>query len=140
MKLSDNPKAYAAAAVVFCSVSAFAADGLEQRIARVLALKGGELSSVTATLHTKAAPEGKDPLATWRAVADAAVRYRAATDPAPYAGRILADGRFNESEIDGFLALAAKECPSLSMMCNWVPVQATTTFSPQEKKAFWPRG
>ena len=49
-----------------------------------------------------------------RTVADAAVRYRAATDPAPYAGRILADGRFGESEIDGFLALAAKERPSLS--------------------------
>lgn len=49
-----------------------------------------------------------------RKVADAAVRYRAATDPAPYAGRILADGRFDESEIDGFLALAAKDMPSLS--------------------------
>jgi len=49
-----------------------------------------------------------------RTVADAAVRYRSATDPAPYAGRILADGRFNESEIDGFLALAAKELPSLA--------------------------
>ena len=291
----------AATAVVFCSVAAFAAEGLEPRIARVLALKGGEVSSLMATLHTKADPEGKDPLANWRAdvkekvelkdafvrvdftivpekgsdikcraelplpekwdgrmwgqgnsgragslhsikgyvasgtaavttdlgtsafakggkltpwpacvlrdfhwrathlmtvygkriveafygrpptksyfaggstggrqamseairfpddydgiyatlpdnnaaaseialwhlwrqthdadgnqlfttnemriVADAAVRYRAPTDPAPYAGRILADGRFNESEIDGFLALAAKECPSLS--------------------------
>ena len=290
-----------ATAAAFCSVAAFAAEGLEPRIARVLALKGGEVSSLTATLHTKADPEGKDPLANWRAdvkekvelkdafvrvdftivpekgsdikcraelplpekwdgrmwgqgnsgragslhsikgyvasgtaavttdlgtsafakggkltpwpacvlrdfhwrathlmtvygkriveafygrpptksyfaggstggrqamseairfpddydgiyatlpdnnaaaseialwhlwrqthdadgnqlfttnemriVADAAVRYRAPTDPAPYAGRILADGRFNESEIDGFLALAAKECPSLS--------------------------
>ena len=49
-----------------------------------------------------------------RAVADAAVRYRAGTDPAPYAGRILSDARFSESEIDGFLALAAKERPSLA--------------------------
>ena len=290
-----------ATAAVFCSVAAFAADGLEPRIARVMALKGDSIASIKATLHTKADKEGKDPLATWRAeakekvvlkdafvrvdftlvpekgsdikcraelplpekwdgrmwgqgnsgragsirslagyvasgtaavttdlgtsafakgdrhapwpacvlrdfhwrathlmtvcgkriveafygrppsksyfaggstggrqamseairfpddydgiyatlpdnnaaasevaiwhlwrqthdaegrqlfttnemrtVADAAVRYRAATDPAPYAGRILADGRFNESEIDGFLALAAKECPSLS--------------------------
>ena len=49
-----------------------------------------------------------------RVVADTAVRFRAAIDPAPYAGRILADARFSESEIDGFLALAAKECPSLA--------------------------
>ncbi|MBQ3289901.1 MAG: tannase/feruloyl esterase family alpha/beta hydrolase [Kiritimatiellae bacterium] len=47
-------------------------------------------------------------------VADAAVRYRAKTDPAPYAGRILADARFDAAEIDGFLALAAEKCPSLA--------------------------
>ena len=49
-----------------------------------------------------------------RVVADAAVEYRAATDPAPYAGKILADARFDEADIDGFLALAAKKCPSLA--------------------------
>ena len=49
-----------------------------------------------------------------RVVANAAIEYRAATDPAPYAGRILADGRFDEAEIEGFLALAAKRCPSLA--------------------------
>ena len=49
-----------------------------------------------------------------RVVAHAAVEYRAATDPAPYAGWILADARFDETEIDGFLALAAKKCPSLA--------------------------
>ena len=48
-----------------------------------------------------------------RVVADAAVEYRAATDPAPYAGKFLADARFDEADIDGFLALAAKKCPSL---------------------------
>ena len=49
-----------------------------------------------------------------RVVADAAVEYRAATDPAPYAGKFLADARFSEAEIDGFLALAAKKCPSFA--------------------------
>ena len=49
-----------------------------------------------------------------RVVADAAVEYRAATDPAPYAGFVVADGRFSEADIDGFLALAAKKCPSLA--------------------------
>ena len=49
-----------------------------------------------------------------RTVADAAVRYRVAADPAPYAGRMLADARFDEEEVDGFLALAAKDCQSLS--------------------------
>ena len=58
-----------AATAAVCSVAAFAADGLEQRIALVKALKGGEVSSLTATLHTKADPEGKDPLAIWRAEA-----------------------------------------------------------------------
>ena len=48
-----------------------------------------------------------------RVVADAAVEYRASTDPAPYAGFVVADGRFSETDIDGFLALAAKKCPSL---------------------------
>ena len=49
-----------------------------------------------------------------RVVANAAIRYKASSDPAPYAGKILADARFSETEIDGFLALAAKECPSLA--------------------------
>jgi len=49
-----------------------------------------------------------------RVVADAAVEYCAKTDPAPYAGFVVADGRFSEKDIDGFLALAAKKCPSLS--------------------------
>ena len=49
-----------------------------------------------------------------RVVADAAVEYRAKADPAPYAGEVVADGRFSESEIDGFLAIAAKKCPSLA--------------------------
>ena len=47
-------------------------------------------------------------------VADAAVEYRAKTDPAPYAGFVVADGRFTEADIDGFLALAAEKCPSLA--------------------------
>lgn len=46
-------------------------------------------------------------------VSDCAVRYRSSTDPRPYAGRIIADARFDEAEIDGFLAMAAKECPEL---------------------------
>ena len=66
----------AATAVVFCSVAAFAAEGLEQRIARVMALKGGEVSSLKATLHTKADPEGKDPLAIWRAEAKEKVELK----------------------------------------------------------------
>lgn len=49
-----------------------------------------------------------------RVVANAAIEYRAATDYAPYAGNILSDGRFDEADIDGFLALAAKKCPSLA--------------------------
>ena len=48
-----------------------------------------------------------------RAVADAAVEFRAARDPKPYAGRYLADGRASDEEIDGMLALAAKKCPAL---------------------------
>ena len=48
------------------------------------------------------------------AAADAAVEYRAKTDPAPYAGFVVADGRFSEKEIDGFLSIAAKKCPSLA--------------------------
>ncbi len=48
-----------------------------------------------------------------RVVADAAVEFRAATDPKPYAGHYLADGRATEEEIDGMLALAARKCPSL---------------------------
>lgn len=49
-----------------------------------------------------------------RIVSDAAVAFRAGSDPAPYAGHFLADARFSEAEIDGFLALAAKRCPSLA--------------------------
>ena len=49
-----------------------------------------------------------------RAVADAAVEFRKASDPAPYAGKMLADARFDEKEIDGSLALATKKCPSLA--------------------------
>lgn len=48
------------------------------------------------------------------AVSDAAIAFKAKTDPKPYAGTIVADGRFTESEIDGFLALAAKKLPSLA--------------------------
>ena len=50
-----------------------------------------------------------------QAVADAAVEYRAKSDPAPYAGSIVADGRFDEADIDGFLALAARKKPSLAV-------------------------
>ena len=46
-------------------------------------------------------------------VADAAVEYRTATDPKPYAGRFLADGRATPEEVDAMLALAAKKMPSL---------------------------
>lgn len=56
-----------ATAAVLCSAAAIAEDGLEVRVARVLALKGGEVTSLTAALHTKADPEGKDPLEMWRA-------------------------------------------------------------------------
>ena len=54
-------------------------------------------------------------VAEMKAVADAAVEYRAKTDPPPYAGFVVADGRFSEADIDGFLALAAKKCPSLAV-------------------------
>ena len=47
------------------------------------------------------------------AVSDAAIAYKAKTDPKPYAGFVVADGRFTETEIDGFLALAAEWNPSL---------------------------
>ena len=49
-----------------------------------------------------------------RVVANAAVEYRASADPAPYAGKVLADARFDEADVDGFLALAAQKCPSLA--------------------------
>ena len=49
-----------------------------------------------------------------RVVANAAVEYRAGKDPAPYSGNFLADARFTEADIDGFLALAARRAPSLS--------------------------
>ena len=48
------------------------------------------------------------------AVADAAIEYKAATDPKPYAGRVVADGRFTEKDVDGFLALAAKKRPAIA--------------------------
>ena len=60
-------------------------------------------------------PDGK-PLFTKEelmSVSDAAVSYMAKTDPKPYAGFVVADGRFTEKEIDGFLALAAEKNPSL---------------------------
>lgn len=49
-----------------------------------------------------------------RVVADAAIEYRAGRDPAPYSGNFLADARFSEADIDGFLALAARRVPSLA--------------------------
>ena len=49
-----------------------------------------------------------------RVVSNAAVEFRKPTDPAPYAGRVVADARFSEQEIDGFLSLAAKKCPTLA--------------------------
>ena len=48
-----------------------------------------------------------------RVVADAAIGFRRHVDPAPYAGKALADARFSAAEIDGFLEYAAKNCPSL---------------------------
>ena len=48
------------------------------------------------------------------AVADAAIEFRAKTDPKPYAGHIIADGRFSEKEIDEFLAFVARKLPSLA--------------------------
>ncbi len=50
-----------------------------------------------------------------RVVADAAVEYRAGKDPAPYSGNFLADARFSEADIDGFLALAAGRAPQLAV-------------------------
>ena len=47
-------------------------------------------------------------------VADAAVEYRASSDPTFYAGRFLADGRATPEEVDAMLALASKKMPSLS--------------------------
>ena len=49
-----------------------------------------------------------------KSVSDAAIEYKATTDPKPYAGHIVADGRFSEAEIDGFLALAAEKLPLLA--------------------------
>ena len=49
-----------------------------------------------------------------RIVANAAVDYTTASDPAPYAGKMLSDVRFDEAAVDGFLALAARQCPSLA--------------------------
>lgn len=47
-----------------------------------------------------------------RTVSDAAVDYRTPKEPAPFAGHTIADARLPESDIDGFLALAAERCPS----------------------------
>lgn len=47
-------------------------------------------------------------------VADAAVEYRAAKEPKPYAGRTLVNPHLSETDIDGFLALAAKKDPALA--------------------------
>ena len=49
-----------------------------------------------------------------RIVADAAIEFRKTKDPAPYAGRFLADGRTTGEEVDAILALAAKRAPSLA--------------------------
>lgn len=49
-----------------------------------------------------------------RAVADSAIEWLAKRDPAPYAGYIVADGRFTEAELDEWLAFAATKCPSIS--------------------------
>ena len=48
-------------------------------------------------------------------VSDAAIEYKSKTDPSPYAGHIIADGRFTENEIDEFLALAAERRPALAV-------------------------
>ena len=48
-----------------------------------------------------------------RIVSDAAVDFRKPKDPAPFAGHAIPDARLPESDIDGFLALAAERCPSL---------------------------
>lgn len=59
-----------------------------------------------------------------RIVADAAVEFRAADDPKPYAGHYLADGRATEEEIDSMLALAARKCPSLKQGDKMVRLKA----------------
>ena len=48
-----------------------------------------------------------------RVVADAAVDYRRSKEPEPFAGHTISDGRLSETDIDGFLALAAERCPSI---------------------------
>ena len=48
------------------------------------------------------------------ALSDAAIEFRAKTDPKPYAGHVIADGRFTEKEIDDFVAFAAKKRPALA--------------------------
>ena len=48
------------------------------------------------------------------ALAAAAIEFRAKTDPKPYAGHVIADGRFTEEEIDGFIALAGAKRPALA--------------------------
>ena len=47
-------------------------------------------------------------------VSDLAIAFKAKTDPKPYAGHIVADGRFTEKEVDGFLALVAQKMPRLA--------------------------
>ena len=49
-----------------------------------------------------------------KTVADAAVEYMSSRDPAPYAGQVVADGRWTEADIDGFIALAARKDPALA--------------------------
>jgi len=48
-----------------------------------------------------------------RVVSDAAVEYMAPRTPKPYAGKCLADARLDERDIEGFIALAGRKCPSL---------------------------
>ena len=49
-----------------------------------------------------------------RVVADAPIEYMKDRDPKPYAGKVLANPIFHERDIDGFLAIAAKNDPSLA--------------------------
>jgi feruloyl esterase len=48
------------------------------------------------------------------AIAAAAIEFRSKSDPKPYAGSVIADGRFTEAEIDGFIKLAVKNRPALA--------------------------
>ena len=65
--------------MIACAVAAtagMAADDLEARFARVKAVKDEVVTSLKVTFHTKADPEGKDPLAMWRAEAKENVKLK----------------------------------------------------------------